>query len=73
MELLVFVAALVVFDLLAARFASDSRMLDPRDTRGWWPDTCRAKAAVATRPNGQSKNSPSGGFAHTRVERILST
>jgi hypothetical protein len=39
MELLVFVAALIVFDLVVARFACDSRILDPRDTRGWWPGT----------------------------------
>jgi hypothetical protein len=39
MELLAFVAALIVFDLVVARFASDSRILDPRDTRGWWPGT----------------------------------
>jgi hypothetical protein len=38
MELIVFFAVLLVFDLLVAGFAYDSRVLDPRDTRGWWPD-----------------------------------
>jgi len=37
MELVVFVAVLLIFELLVARFAYDSRILDPRDTRGWWP------------------------------------
>jgi hypothetical protein len=30
------VIAVVVLDLLAARFGYDSRVLDPRDARGWW-------------------------------------
>jgi hypothetical protein len=37
MELILFVAALVVLDVLAARFGHDSRRLNPRDARGWWP------------------------------------
>jgi hypothetical protein len=37
MELMIFIAALVVLDLLAARFGYDSRMRDPRDLRGWLP------------------------------------
>jgi hypothetical protein len=36
MELLMLVIALVVLDLLAARFGYDSRVRDPRDARGWW-------------------------------------
>jgi hypothetical protein len=37
MELIVFVGLLVLLDLLAVRFGHDSRLLDPRDRRGWWP------------------------------------
>ena len=37
MELVLIVVALIVLDLLAARFGVDSRLLDPRDTRRWWP------------------------------------
>jgi hypothetical protein len=37
MELILFVGALVLLDILAARFGHDSRLLDPRDVRGWWP------------------------------------
>jgi len=37
MELVLIVVALIVLDLLAARFGVDSRLLDPRDKRGWWP------------------------------------
>jgi len=37
MELILFVGALVLLDVLAARFGYDSRLLDPRDRRGWWP------------------------------------
>jgi hypothetical protein len=37
MELMVFVAALMLLDLLALRFGYDSRILDPRDMRRWWP------------------------------------
>jgi hypothetical protein len=37
MELILLVAALVVLDVLAARFGYDSRRLNPRDARGWWP------------------------------------
>jgi hypothetical protein len=37
MELLVIAAALVVLDVLALRFGHDSRVLDERDRRGWWP------------------------------------
>ena len=36
MEIILVVAALIVLDLLAARFGYDSRLLDPRDRRGWW-------------------------------------
>lgn len=73
MELLLLVAALVVFDVLAARYGFDSRVLNPRDARGWWADTRGAKGPLVTRPKGQAKNSPSGGRAHTRAERILAT
>jgi hypothetical protein len=37
MELILFVGALVLLDVLAFRFGYDSRLLDPRDRRGWWP------------------------------------
>jgi hypothetical protein len=37
MELLVIGAALIMLDLLAMRFGADSRRLDERDRRGWWP------------------------------------
>jgi hypothetical protein len=73
MELLILLAALVVFDVLAARYGFDSRALNPRDARGWWPAARRAKAPVMTRPKGQAEDSPSGGRAHTRAECILAT
>jgi hypothetical protein len=37
MEVALLIAALVILDLLAAKFGYDSRALDPRDIRGWWP------------------------------------
>ena len=37
MELLLIAAALIMFDVLAMRFGADSRLLDERDRRGWWP------------------------------------
>lgn len=37
MELLLIGAALIMLDLLALRFGADSRQLDERDRRGWWP------------------------------------
>jgi hypothetical protein len=37
MELILFTAALIVVDVLALRFGVDSRVLDERDRRGWWP------------------------------------
>jgi len=39
MELIIFVAALLLLDLLAARFGYDSRIVDlnVRDRRPWWP------------------------------------
>jgi hypothetical protein len=37
MELLLIGAALIILDLLALRFGVDSRRLDERDRRGWWP------------------------------------
>jgi hypothetical protein len=37
MEVALLIAALVILDLLAAKFGYDSRVLDPRDIRGWWP------------------------------------
>ena len=37
MELILFVGALVLLDVFAARFGHDSRLLDPRERRGWWP------------------------------------
>ena len=36
MELVVFVLALVLLDVLALLFGEDSRRLDPRDARRWW-------------------------------------
>jgi hypothetical protein len=37
MELVGFLALLILLDVLALRFGRDSRLLDPRDRRGWWP------------------------------------
>jgi hypothetical protein len=37
MELLIFIGGLLVLDVLAMRFGVDSRVLDVRDRRGWWP------------------------------------
>ena len=37
MEIILIVITLLVLDVLAARFGHDSRVLDPRDPRGWWP------------------------------------
>jgi hypothetical protein len=37
MELLLIVTLLVVLDIMAMRFGVDSRVLDDRDRRGWWP------------------------------------
>jgi hypothetical protein len=38
MELLLLIALLLLLDMLAMRFGVDSRNLDVRDGRGWWPD-----------------------------------
>jgi len=38
MELLVVIALLLLLDILAMRYGVDSRHLDPRDNRRWWPD-----------------------------------
>jgi len=37
MELILITAAVLLFDLLAMRFGVDTRLLDERDRRGWWP------------------------------------
>ncbi len=39
MELLIVLAIFLVLDLLALCFGVDSRVQDPADDRGWWPDT----------------------------------
>jgi hypothetical protein len=38
MELILIVGGLVVLDILAMRFGTDSRLLDVRDRQDWWPD-----------------------------------
>jgi hypothetical protein len=38
MELILFIGALLLLDLLAMRFGVDSRALSLRADRGWWPD-----------------------------------
>ena len=37
MELILIVGGLLLLDILAMRFGVDSRILDVRDRRGWWP------------------------------------
>jgi hypothetical protein len=37
MELLLIMAALILLDVLAARYGYDSRVLDPRRHVRWWP------------------------------------
>jgi hypothetical protein len=37
MELFILIALILILDILAMRFGVDSRMLDARDGRGWWP------------------------------------
>jgi hypothetical protein len=37
MELILFVVALLVLDMLAYRYGYDSRIIDLRDRRPWWP------------------------------------
>jgi hypothetical protein len=37
MELLLIMVGLLALDILAMRFGADSRRLDARDLRGWWP------------------------------------
>jgi hypothetical protein len=37
MELAVILGGLLLLDVLALRFGVDSRILDVRDRRGWWP------------------------------------
>jgi hypothetical protein len=37
MELMLILGSLLLLDLLAMRFGVDSRILDVRDRRGWWP------------------------------------
>jgi hypothetical protein len=39
MGLLIFIGGLLVLDVLAMRFGVDSRIIDARDRRGWWPAT----------------------------------
>jgi len=37
MELILILSGLIALDILAMRFGVDSRLLDGRDRRGWWP------------------------------------
>jgi len=37
MELLVLIGLLLLLDILATRYGVDSRRLDVRDGRSWWP------------------------------------
>jgi hypothetical protein len=37
MELIVIIVAFIALDILAMRFGADSRHVDTRDLRGWWP------------------------------------
>jgi hypothetical protein len=38
MELFLMIGILILLDILAMRFGVDSRILDVRDRRPWWPD-----------------------------------
>jgi hypothetical protein len=38
MELFLMIGGLLLLDILAMRFGVDSRILDVRDRRPWWPD-----------------------------------
>jgi hypothetical protein len=38
MELILIIGGLLLLDLLSMRFGVDSRVLDARDRRSWWPD-----------------------------------
>jgi hypothetical protein len=38
MELILIVGGLLLLDILAMRFGVDSRIVDRRDQRPWWPD-----------------------------------